>query len=238
LQLNESDPEIVVSQGTATEAARSVIFAPKGNSPYWSNAEDEADVFIAEPKIPDHPVLKNIDCDALRFAGAKKAAPSTGSLVILASESGQALIWKSEVAGKSAVVINLDPTEAEFFLSPWFPVFIHNAATHLAGRNEIPRATLATGTVTQQASGATRPDGSAQAEGALVVEQRGHWRSKVGNWFGAAVLSAEETVLDGSGPQASAKETDRGHPLLMWLIWIALALLIAEVFLYHRRMVG
>ncbi len=238
LQLNESDPEIVVSQGTATDAPRSVIFAPKGNSPYWSNAEEAVDVLIAEPKIPDHPVLKNIDCDALRFAGAKKAVPTTGSLVLLASESGQALIWKSEVAGKSAVVINLDPTEEEFFLSPWFPVIIHNAATHLAGRNEIPRATLATGTVTQQASGATKPDGSTQADDTLVVEQRGHWRSKVNNWFGAAVFSAEETVLDGSGPQASAKETDSGHPLLLWLIWLALALLMAEVFLYHRRMVG
>lgn len=238
LKLEENDPEIVVSQGAATDAPFSVIFAPSGNSRFWTNANDAADVLIAEPKLPDHPLLKNIDCDALRFDGAKKAMPANGSLVLVASESGQPLIWKTEAEGKSAVVINLDPTEAEFFLSPWFPVLIHNAATHLAGRSEIPRAALATGTNSPQAEGARKPDGSTTAVGDLLLDQRGHWQSKSGNWFGASVFSSEETLLDGTGPQTTAKNIERGHPLLMWLIWIALALLVAEVFLYHRRKVG
>lgn len=238
LQLVEDQPEIVVSQGAATDAPFSVIFAPSGNSDFWNHAEETADVLLAEAKVPDHPLLKNIDCDALRFDGAKKATPSEGSMVLVSSEAGQPLVWKAEANGKTAIVINLDPTEAEFFLSPWFPVFIHNAATHLAGRSETPRAAFATGTVSLQSVGAKKPDGAIQQPDLNVIDVRGHWQSRMGNWFGAAVFSADETVLDGSGPAGNAGEIERGHPLMMWLIWLALALLVVEAFLYHRRKVG
>lgn len=239
LQLVTANPEVVLAKGSAPPAApAALIFAPQGESPFWKSVGEPCEVLLPEARRPGHPVLKNLDFEALRFEGARAVVPSDGALILVTAESGMPLIWQASVANKSAVVVNLDPDEGEFFLSPWFPVIVHNAATHLAGRSSPPRAVVATGGLAMIPGGATPPAGSALANMTFLVDQRGHWHAATGEWFGGAILSEPETVLDAKGPAASAKPIERGHPPLVWLLVLALGLLAGEMLLYHRRKVG
>ncbi|MBN8456678.1 MAG: VWA domain-containing protein [Verrucomicrobia bacterium] len=238
LALATGDAEISLCRGTAPAgASASVIFAPSGESPFWQSVGDVAPVLLTDRKQSGHPVLANLDFDALRFEGARQIAPSPGSMELAASESGIPLIWVSSANGRRAVVINLDPDEGSFFLSPWFPVLVHNAATYLAGRGNPPRSVLPTGSRADLTSAI--PPGSDKPAGPQpVLETVGHWRTPDGTWFGAAVLSEPETVLDAKGPADSAKPLDHGHPPLVWLLVAAITLLTSEMFLYHRRKAG
>ncbi len=238
LELSKGDSDITVTSGSVSDDPFTIVFAPRGDSPFWQNSDEDLEVLIAEPKLATHPIIKNVDCDSLRFHGAKKITPIAGALIIVASETGAPLIWKSEIAGKSAVVFNFDPADDEFFLSPWFPVLIHNAATHLADREEAPRAAFPTGAIVSLPSGATSPDGQKILQPIISLEKMGHWQAATGNWFGVALFSKDESILNGSGPVQSAVNIEKGNPPMTWLIWIALALLIAESILYHRRKVG
>lgn len=239
LQLVTANPEVVLAKGSAPPAApAALIFAPQGESPFWKSVGEPCEVLLPEAKQPGHPVLKNLDFEALRFEGARAVVPSDGALILVTAESGMPLIWQASVANKSAVVVNLDPDEGEFFLSPWFPVIVHNAATHLAGRSSPPPAVVATGSLTSLPGGATPPVGAALTSTTFLVDQRGHWHAATGEWFGGAILSEPETVLDAKGPAASAKPIERGHPPLVWLLVLALGLLAGEMLLYHRRKVG
>ena len=58
---------------------------------------------------------------------------------------------------------------------------------------------------------------------------------------GIAVLTAggdAPGMLDGSGPADSGSTVERGFPLPLWLLIAALALLVIEFLLYHRRKAG
>ena len=136
------------------------------------------------------------------------------------------------------MVINLDPDEGDFFLSPWFPVIVHNAATALAGRGSPPQSVFGTGSVATIAGGATPPLGKVRTDETFLVNHSGHWQAASGAWFGGALLSEPETVLDAKGPAATALPIERGHPPLVWLLVLALVLLAGESLLYHRRKVG
>jgi hypothetical protein len=239
LQLVTANPEVVLAKGSAPpDAPASLIFAPQGESPFWKSVGEPCEMLLPEARQPGHPVLKNLDFEALRFEGARTIVPPEGALILATAESGMPLIWQATVANQTAVVVNLDPDEGEFFLSPWFPVIVHNAATHLAGRSSPPRAVVATGGVASTPGGATPPVGAALTNTAFLVDQRGHWHAATGEWFGGAILSEPETVLDAKGPAASAKPIERGHPPLVWLLILALGLLAGEMLLYHRRKVG
>ena len=239
LSLVSSAAEVVLAKGSApTDATAALIFAPQGDSPFWASIGEPSDVLLPEAKLPSHPVLKNLDFDALRFEGARAIVPPPGSLVLATSESGVPLIWQATVANRTAVVVNLDPDEGEFYLSPWFPVIVHNAATHLAGRASAPRAVFATGSTITLPGGATNPAGTQLAEPQVQLNKRGHWLTRTGEWFGAAIFAESETVLDANGPPSSAKLIESGHPALVWLLVLALGLLAGEMLLYHRRKVG
>lgn len=238
LALATGDAEVTLCRGTAPSGAGAcVIFAPSGESPFWQSVGGAAPVLLTEAKRSGHPVLANVDFDALRFEGAREITPCAGSMVLAASESGVPLVWTTATGGGRAVVLNLDPDEGSFFLSPWFPVLVHNAATYLAGRGEPPRSVLPTGSRADLTS--ATPPGSDKPSGPRpILETAGHWRTPDGTWFGAAILSEPDTVLDAEGPDDSAKPLDRGHPPLVWLLAAAIALLTLEMILYHRRKAG
>ena len=239
LQLVTAAPEIVVARGTAPPGTvASLIFAPQGDSPFWKTIGESCEVLLPEAKQPGHPMLKNLDLEALRFDGARTVVPADGSIVLAAAESGIPLMWQATVANQTAVVINLDPDEGEFFLSPWFPVIVHHAAMHLAGRSSPPRAVFATGSFATVTGGATSPAGAVLTNPTFLVDQRGHWHAGAGEWFGGAILAEPETVLDAKGPAASARPIAHGYPPPVWLLLLALALLAGEMCLYHRRKVG
>ena len=220
LALVSSGASVAIARGSVPEGKQDfLLFAPKGESPYWTGGTDAADVSLAEATMKDHPLLKNFLCENIPFAGAKKCQPVAGSLILAKSDLGDPLLWLSNITGRRGVVVNLDPIEAEFFLSPWFPVIVHNAATHLTGKEGESRS--------------VRPTGTADSRPEI-----GHWQDQRGSWTASALLSKNESLLLANGPAASAQNIDRGHPLPQFLLLAAILVVAAESFLYHRRKVG
>jgi hypothetical protein len=232
--------ELVIAQGMAPADEKLLVFAPAGESPFWKSIAGPLEVLAAESKVKDHPLVRNLDLEVIRFEGAGRIEPADGSLILASSESGAPLIWKSQAAGRTAVIINLDPTRGDFFLSPWFPAMVHAAALHLAGREHpllavYPTGTRLTmaGTFTDTQHQVTRDDLRLDRRGFYQAEQAG-----TVTCFGAALLDPAETRLDGRGPAASAGAVAQGHPVALWLVLTSIVVLIAESLLYHRRKAG
>ena len=236
----ESGGELAISQGGTPADGNVMIFAPEGESPFWKSVGDPLEVLAVESKVRDHPLIRNLDLDAIRFEGARKIEPADGSLVLASTESGAPLVWKSQSGGRSAVVVNLDPARGDFFLSPWFPVMIHGAAFHLADREKPMLAVYPTGTRVSATGSFTDPS-QKRTLNDLQIERRGIYQIEragvVGN-FGGALLDPAETLLDGSGPPASAKPVAQGQPPAFWLVILAILVMTAESLLYHRRKAG
>jgi hypothetical protein len=236
----QSGGEISITQWAPSDDERQIIFAPSGASPFWSDVEAGIEVLAVESTARNHPLVRNLEMDAIRFEGAKKMKPAPGSLVLVRSESGDPLIWKSQVGSRIAVVVNLDPALGDFFLSPWFPTMVHDCAMHLAGREQSLSSVYPTGSRVSASGVFTDPLGNSSSDN-IYLGQRGILHLQQGGVnipFGAAVLNAEETKLDGSGPKAHASAIARGHPVAFWLIVLAVGTLVAESILYHRRKAG
>lgn len=241
LALADSGAEVTIAQGTASGDARQIIFAPTGESPFWSGGAGEVEVLAAESKIPGHPVTKHLDLEAIRFEGARDLAPVAGALVLATSETGKPLIWKARVEGRDAVVVNLDPARGEFFFSPAFPALVHGAALDLSGRGPVLRSAHPTGSRVDAGGPVTKPDGKPLPAGDFTVAKLGHYLATTAagpRWFGGALFERSETVLDGSGPADSGASVERGYPISFWLLLLAIALLLVEFLLYHRRKAG
>jgi hypothetical protein len=232
--------DLTIATGAAPDDGRSLVFAPTGDSPFWSSPGEEVEVLAVESKIKSHPLIRNLDLESLRFEGARRIEPAAGSLILAASESGVPLVWKSQVDRRTAVVVNLDPARGDFFLSPWFPAMLHDAAFHLAERERPLLSVYPTGTRLVM-NGAFTDPGETITRDEIRIERRGRHRFEHAGQsapFGGALLDPYESRLDGSGPVANAGDIARGQPFAFWLIIIALTVLTAESLLYHRRKAG
>ncbi|NLT69487.1 MAG: VWA domain-containing protein, partial [Verrucomicrobiaceae bacterium] len=139
LQLVDEAPEVEIAKGAAAGTGPAmVIFTPEGESPWWDAVGEAVDVIAPRVLSGDHPVIRHLDASALTYLGVKEIALPMGALVLVESESGVPLIYRMTHEGRSVVVVNFDPVASEFVLSPWFPVLIHGAAVHLAGRGDEP----------------------------------------------------------------------------------------------------
>ena len=241
LALAENDADVTIAQGAPSADARQIVFAPAGESPFWSGGAGEIEVLAAESRIPDHPVTKHLALEAMRFEGARDVTPAAGALILAVSESGKPLIWKARADGRDALVVNLDPAKGDFFFSPAFPALVHGAALDLSGRGPALRSAHPTGSRLNAGGAVTGPDGNKLATGDFTVAKIGHYLAETPagpRWFGGALFERSETVLDGSGPVDSGASVERGHPFAFWLLIVAIVLLAAEFFLYHRRKAG
>ena len=241
LSLAEKDADVTIAQGSATNDSRQIIFAPNGESPFWTGGAGEIEVLAAESKIPGHPVTKHLDLEAMRFEGARDLAPVAGALVLATSEAGKPLIWKARVEGRDALVVNLDPAKGEFFFSPAFPALVHGAALDLSGRGPVLRSAHPTGSRVNAGGPVTKPDGNPLPTGDFTVAKLGHYLATTTGgprWFGGALFERAETVLDGTGPADSGASVERGYPISFWLLLLAIAMLVIEFLLYHRRKAG
>ena len=150
------------------------------------------------------------------------------------------------------LVVNMDPAAAEFYFSPWFPLLIHGAATHLAGQAELLASNYQPGseipvpgvTSASATTSITRPDGSlSSATGTRTapLEEPGFYTltNASGQWLAAVnALSPSETLLDNSRTTNTLAPISRGLPPYLLLTLLGLAVLIVESLLYHRRKVG
>ena len=235
--------QMVVSNGVPDGSEPALIFAPSGESPFWSEVGDEQEVLVAKALVENHPLLSHLNLEGISFQGAKGLKVPEKSVVLVESENGVPLIYKTTQGGRQAIVVNLDPKEGEFFLSPWFPVIVHDAAKHLAGREGSWRSVYASGTVIQIPDRAevTAPTGETHLPGALQLDQLGHYQLRQEDRelsFGVSLLNSGESLLDDTGPPESASTVAKGVPPSNWLLLIALIILVAESCLYHRRKLG
>ncbi len=253
LALGEGDVDIVLGRGNVPEtAAQSVVIQPDGESPFWASLGEEIIDPVPEVLLDDHPILRFVDAGSLEFIGARELETPEGSLVLIASEAGAPLAYIARVEGRSALVLNLDPAATSFYFSAWFPVLIHGAATHLAGRDEELLATYQPGSEipVPGAHEDTRFFVSPPGGGGLI-ESAGkrfgpvsavgfyEFRNDEGEWAGAASLgSLAESLLGAEDVETTAQAIAKGRAPAYWLLILAILVLVAESVLYHRRRVG
>ena len=143
--------DLTLARGAAPTRENSpplrVVFAPDATSDAVAAVGAPLQDVLPRVLIPEHPILRYIPAESLAFAGAVQATPAPGSAVLVADLNGAPLIWqhRNPDTGAVSLVVNFDPAAADFVLSPYFPVLVHAAATHLGGRTDLPRSTFATG---------------------------------------------------------------------------------------------
>lgn len=251
LLLTTESPQVVITRGKAADVPLSLIFQPEGASPWWKSVGEPLESAVPRVRIADHPVLRHLDASGINFAGARRIIPAEGALVLAESDQAVPLIYIANSSGRTAIVVNMNPVDAEFFFSAWFPVLIHGAATHLAGREESLASTYTPGaTIPLPGAGDTETSTIVAPDGALLfatgrkygpLEQPGFYqiRNGSGEWQAAVnLLSPGESLLDNAATQTTLAPIAKGLPPYLLLTIIAIVALILESVLYHRRKVG
>jgi hypothetical protein len=229
--LSEADQaDVVLAQQAAPKAACAVIFAPQQTSPWWENVGTPLEAFVPKVQIKDHPALRYLDMSALRFTGARQVKLPIGTVVWVQSDQGVPLVWWGQHAGQSAIVVNMDPAEDSFYLSPYFPVMIQSFASYLAGRQAAPPSTYRPGQ-------RVLLDAPTQTY-SPKLEQLGFTTVGPSQKLIACSLLSEVDSLVGD---VQVKENDqpiaKGQAPAYWFGVLASCLLSAECLLYHRRKV-
>ncbi len=251
LTLDPRDPQVVVSKSTTPDADFALIFQPEGSSRWWLQTGEELPAVIPRLLVHDHPALRFTDPEAISYVGAKELQAPENAQVWVASDQGVPLIYQASQEGKTAIVVNMDPAAAEFYFSAWFPVMVHSAATHLAGR-EAPRmsthrpadAVNIPGVQENEQTQFTDPAGSVRrivGKTTPPLDQLGFYAlaNASGDWLVAcSLLSTTETLAGNEEPQPSTTAVRRGRSPAHWLTVLAIMLLTVESLLYHRRKVG
>ena len=249
LELQQKNAAVTLAEGkVVSETPITIIFHPQGESTWWSNLGEEISSVVPKVLYPDHPIVRHLDISGIPFAGARKLTAPKKSLILVEAQDGTPLIYQSSQNGKSVVVLNMDPAQADFFLSPWFPAIIHSCTLHLAGRESRVAPLYTTGdsfTIPGNGSEAviTRPDGKKETlpSGSSITLSRAgayHCSSGKDQWaFGAALLSPPDTHLQITS-NTSTRPLASGWPPSLWLLCAAILLLVIESILYHRRKVG
>ncbi|MEM9186720.1 MAG: VWA domain-containing protein [Planctomycetota bacterium] len=246
----EETPGGVTLAKGGSSSPRSIIFQPAGESPWWSDGSDGSDgsdaaadsggdnapyeVGAVRVVVEDHPVLRHLDPLSIAFVGARRLKAPAGAQVLVEADDGTPLLYVASRADAAAVVVNLDPVASEFYFSAWFPVLVHSAAKHLAGREEPLPAVYRPGDTPRLAGDS--PAGAARrlgAPGFSEVEASGGVQV-----IATSLLSAQETLLatDRDAPDPTALAT--GGPPGGWFVILAIVAATAESILYHRRKVG
>ena len=254
--------DLTLARGAAPTTADApplrVVFAPDQPGPGVTAVGEPLTHVLPRALLPTHPVLRLLPAESLPFAGAVSATPAPGSAVLVADVTGAPLLWQHRDADTSSVtlVVNLDPAAADFVLSPYFPVLVHAAATHLGGRTHPPSATFATGDRapipalrpgdTARVRFADQSTAQATAGDAVHLTHAGfhsvdavNQSPYAGPDLPASALHAAESGLHSSlSPDLPEVTLPGGHPPWLWLTLLALGVIVAEEMLYHRRKVG
>lgn len=203
---------------------------------------------------PDHPLL-------FRIASSRLALTQTGVLDLggilepLWMAGNEPILAAGEMNGQRLVVSAFSPTLSEqLALLPAFPLLLGNALYWCAENNDAVSGLqpLHPGDLLNESgivewkewTGSEFVDSSDQAaNGLLPIHRIGFW--KTSDRQGSSVLaSASETDLPASGQAetstAALPAIQAGSAVSEWprlLLWVILALLLLESFLFHRRAV-
>ncbi len=251
-----ADATVVIGQGAValtetSDSASMLIFNPTGESPYWLDLRDPFAVALATVADEDHPLVKHWEPTSMAWVGAKRLKAPPGSEILVTSEDGTPLLYRVSDRGRKVVVANFDPTEADFFLSPWFPVMVYSVATHLSGQGEPKPTTIAVGRHLAEffvddgsAIRWTLPSGEVvekHVEDVGIVRDLGfhQWNLGTQTWIaGCSLLDATESSLQTSPLPENAEPLTRSWSPGFWLTLVAILIVVSESMLYHRRWVG
>lgn len=247
---------VVVCQGNVDVTgvppeAGLLVFQPSGESEWWQAVGEGILVAAPAVKAPDHPLLRYLDGHSLPWSGARRLTAPPGAEILVAGDDGTPLLYRLVSRGRSAIIVNLDPVAAGFFLSPHFPVLVHTAATQLGGRSVLEPAVCATGQGLELPDAADAgpttwqlPDGTSQSvvDGSTgPLQQTGFhsFTTRGRNWStGCGLLAPAETLLDNAAITDTSQPVARGWLPAGLLTILAVALLVTESVLFHRRLAG
>lgn len=253
LQHVESGADVVLADGAVPKAQRAIILGVPEDTGWWGQVGPEVDDVLARIRVEDHPILADCDIDAMPFLGARQITPPADSLVIAETAAQVPLLYRVRQGQRSALVINMDPVESEFFYSAWFPVLVYNGARHLMGRQEsipaacavgesVPVPTSSYGAETTKVTIDDSPESfelTSSTYGPIRRTGLHTLENASGRWsVGANLFAASETLLNDHDAADTSLPLNRGWPLSLILALIAAALLLAEGVLYQRRKVG
>ena len=258
-------PDIVIATGDDNQTAGSIshglriLFHP-GSSSHQSSPEHTGYETIAAPLprvlIENHPALRYISVEELFFDGALDMPAPEGAAVLVEDASGVPLVWQKRSNDQITIAFNFDPTLNDFFLSPYFPLMVHGAATHLAGRTRAVDSTYPTGEyvqipglrpgqladlITPSTAAGQSTTISANDAKSFYAEHPGYYTaiSPDQEWdLATSVLDHAESILSPVSHDTKPASISRGQSLWLTFALIALGVLIIEEALYHRRKVG
>jgi hypothetical protein len=256
--LGRRPTDVVLAKSTTPDAPNAVIFQPQGESVWWSDLGSEVEAGSARLLVEGHPALRHVDAASIPLVGARQLTPPSGAQVLVADDNGLPIIYKARHSGRTALVVNIDPAAAEFYFSAWFPVLVHSAATHLAGREEPLTAGYRPGEAVPVPGGRddaisriTLPGNEKSPGHSECIETQGKWfvdserqgfytleNSSYKRAFGVNVFSAGESLVNNNATKSNHEPLSRGRSPAQWLTLLAIVVLTAESLLYHRRKVG
>lgn len=228
-----------------------LIFQPSGESDWWSDLGEEIEVLLPTAVDENHPVIRHLDVASIPFVGARRLTAPSGAEILAVAEDETPLIYRTTNAGRTAIVVNLDPLESQFYFSAWFPVLVYSSATHLAGRAESIRSSYPSGQFANipgagpgESTTVVEPDEASRVitDSAFGPLRRlGHYElsNTRGDWLaGCSLLSPVESLIDNGDVFDTSKPVKRGPSLTAILTLIAIMVVAAESVLYQRRKVG
>ena len=228
-----------------------LVFQPNGESPWWSELGEEIEVTLPRTLDENHPVIRHLEPTSIPFVGAKRLAAPAGSEIWVTAEDDTPLIYRATNAGRTAVVVNLDPLASDFYFSAWFPVLVYSSATHLAGRTEAVHSTYPTGRYASipgvKPGNETKVDGPEESKlvttesllGPLAKPGFYDLKNGGGDWqVACSLLSPNETSINNEEIKDTSQPINRGFSPTAWLTLIAVVVLAIESVLYQRRKVG
>lgn len=255
LKLDVDDPQLLIGQGDAFSKTELVtdglVFQPTGESDWWENLGEEIEVAAPRVSDPNHPVLRHIDASLMPFTGARQITTPPGAEVWVVAEDETPLIYRISKAGRTVIVVNMDPMLSDFYLSAWFPVLVYSSALHLAGREDELQSTYSTGQYAkipskQKASettivtpSQTKMIRSSESVGPITETGFYEIKNETGEWLiASSLLSKSETLLDNSKAFDTSQPVNRGSSPVGLLTILAIIVVSVESLLYQRRKVG
>ncbi len=252
LLLTDQAPDLELFRGEVgtVSASRLAVFSPTGSSPFWGSVSGEPMEASVRVVLPEHPLMRYANLDGRVVAGVRQIGPPEQAVVLAETDEGIPLIYKTTQADHTAYVLNFDPAQNDFFLSPLYPVLVWSLASELMGLEQDHPPSIRAGSVAQMPADMPEgtvvpPDGEPfqYANGRVGPLARfGFYEVSSGKKQRVIACSTPPVSECNLNPRAEVGSLDSartaGFPLAEWFLVAALLLLALECVLYHRRKVG
>ncbi len=266
LVLTDSQPDIILANGEPSSKGNSILFNPESSIGWCGDFGEPLQNVLPRILIEGHPLLRHCDIESIPFVGAREVNLPQDSFVLAENADHVPLIYIVNDNDKSAVVVNMNLSDSEFYYSAWFPVIIYNAAKNLMGKSEhlassypigslVPVPVVREGHVSAAVckSWALNSDSSNanlmkrisetkinNGESQFIARSLGYYSfSGVSErWqIGTGLFNKSQTMIN-NDINETALAINRGIPPSFLFSILALIILVTECLLYHRRKVG